>query len=211
MERPTVGSTTVGVPTSWRFKFTFSNRGDRVARVSNSSIHLLLEGPVDNIRADHRAFGPSGLNDFLVKPGDPIMGVAIVSIHPKTAAYNWEKEYASAYQNGKMKISASIHYETSDELLKSKVPHDLTISIIPEKQARGQQPLTPVECTTIARQWVQSQLTKLNLRNWTDRFNEGDMMVQVIGTVNDEYLIQHEFDVRVRRADGTIQNGSYVK
>jgi hypothetical protein len=71
--------------------------------------------------------------------------------------------------------------------------------------------LTLAELVSLARDWVRGQLPNLELREWTDNVNEGDTVVQVRGVVKDQYVLTHEFDVRVSREDGSIQEGSYVK
>jgi hypothetical protein len=142
-------------------------------------------------------------------PGVPILEMTSVAMRPKAAAPNWETKYAEAYKAGKMKIALA---KAGDELLKIREPHDLTIPITEERAKHAQRyPLMIADCVTVAREWVQSQLASLNLRNWTEKTNEGDTIVQVKGVVYDEFLLQHEFDVRVSKEDGRIQNGSYAK
>lgn len=70
--------------------------------------------------------------------------------------------------------------------------------------------IRPEEVKTIARVWVQSQKPNLELRAYTDRVNESETFIQVLGTFVDQYVLQHEFDVRISRADGSILEGSYV-
>jgi len=146
LETPTVSGMTAGVPTRWRMKFTFSNRGNKIVRVSNSSISLSVEGPGGNIAPQHHGFGPGDSNDFFVKPGDPIMSQTDVGIWPKDPTTNWDKEYAVALTKRQMAIAMVIHYEDSDELLKFKKSHDLTVPIISPAESPDS---TPVSSPTV--------------------------------------------------------------
>ncbi len=66
------------------------------------------------------------------------------------------------------------------------------------------------EARSIARTWVQAQKPTLELRAFTDKVNESETFIQVRGTFADQYMLSHEFDVRISRADGKTLEGSYV-
>jgi hypothetical protein len=126
---PTQGAAYDGIPISWNLPFTFSNRGTEIARISESVIKLVVEGPVDNIVGGRHGFGPQNRDDFFVKPNDPKTDFSTVRISPKNPGLDWGKKYVEAYKAGKMKLTIKIHFVVSDDIFHNKEPHDKIIEL----------------------------------------------------------------------------------